>query len=619
MALVDVVNEKTGEVIKFDNEMNYFSPDLYTGDEISESEMKALRRESRWILQQYGYNTESIQTVLNEWAQNKGWLINLLKRHPKYVDGKFQIAFESEIERKISKSGIRKAREWFINHIMDCGMVKEQLAPLTMDEYSKLKERANTLDDMYCKITDLQAYLTDKYIQYLPSGMDAQVKVNGEPCEYYDSLRREAWNKKDKYTTINGKVYMNTVSNIRGYISDIISLLSRVDDQFVSEAFAQDFNTWASGLGIKTEAKKGQKISKLYSKFFIEIGMSDFKDIQDYTFHDQNGVEHTKQKDYGFNYYFYSVFADSVNPVKFKRHTVISVNPIDYWTMSFGNSWASCQTIDVDKRRSKQGGMSNNYGGMYSAGTESYMLDGSTIVFYYVDSNCKSDFELEDKYKRCLFYLGENKLIQSRVYPDGRDGVDEDEDSTAAQIAKDIREVMEEVISECAGVPNSWVYKGGVGTADSMIQSYGSHYRDYSNYNDCGTAFLKIGERLMKNTNKIHVGHETICPSCGNVHSNNNNIQCEECITRTRKGKQVTFLKAFRYSEMLFETEKDRDEYVKERADGGNISDVINSLHEEDAERLAEITEEMVPSTPFLNSETENENVNDASENETVA
>ena len=38
----------------------------------------------------------------------------------------------------------------------------------------------------------------------------------------------------------------------------------------------------------------------------------------------------------------FAKYADSINPIKVKRHTVLSVHPIDYYTMSFGNSWTSC-------------------------------------------------------------------------------------------------------------------------------------------------------------------------------------------------------------------------------------------------------------------------------------
>ena len=47
----------------------------------------------------------------------------------------------------------------------------------------------------------------------------------------------------------------------------------------------------------------------------------------------------------GYNREF-AKYADSLSPMVIKRHTILSINPLDYLTMSFGNSWASCHTID---------------------------------------------------------------------------------------------------------------------------------------------------------------------------------------------------------------------------------------------------------------------------------
>jgi hypothetical protein len=609
MAIVNVINDDTGEVRQYDNEKNYFDPDIYGRDaNLTTKEYAALKRETTWLLQQYGYNTESIDSVLHEWMKNKGWLINMFKKHPDYKDGKFQIAFESEIERRISKSGITKFVMWAKDHVYEAQMVKDKESKVTEQEYNALCNRYETYDKLRRRI---EAFIDDMhdYTNYLDLDctLTTDIKIAGHDIRYYREKTEKARKEKNKYVYTHGKIYESGVTDLIEKINLIFQLLFTADGQTVTEKHMTDFNHYAGQLGIKTTAKVGQKYSKLYSKFCIEIGLAKFKDIQMQEFTDQNGALHIKEKDMGFNYWFYSVFADSINPVKFKRYTVVSVNPIDYLTMSFGNSWASCHTIDVDQLRTLQGGMESNYHGMYSSGTESYMLDGSTIVFYYVDSKYDgSELELQDKYKRCVFYIGENKMVQSRVYPDGRDGQQED-DALPVMIAKDIREVMEEIISKCADVPNSWVYKGGKMTANSMIESEGTHYRDYANYDDCGTVFLKIGDRLIKNVNMIKVGHTPICPSCGREHNNADNIQCGGCITREYgNGKQITHMKAYKYNEKLFKTQEARDNFVQ-HAVAGDVTDIIAGLHVIDETERAGFTEDKVPSTPVLNSETENQ------------
>ena len=83
----------------------------------------------------------------------------------------------------------------------------------------------------------------------------------------------------------------------------------------------------------------------------------------------------------------YAKYADSMSPMTIKRHTILSLNPIDYLKMSFGNSWASCHTIDQKNKRD----MPNSYQGAYCSGTISYMLDGTSMVFYTVDASYEGD------------------------------------------------------------------------------------------------------------------------------------------------------------------------------------------------------------------------------------
>ena len=81
---------------------------------------------------------------------------------------------------------------------------------------------------------------------------------------------------------------------------------------------------------------------------------------------EQFGV--TKYQDYDK---LFAKYADMVSGGTRKLDFVVSLNPYDYLTMSFGNSWSSCHTIDKRNRR----GMPNSYSGQYCGGTLSYMLD----------------------------------------------------------------------------------------------------------------------------------------------------------------------------------------------------------------------------------------------------
>ena len=257
---------------------------------------------------------------------------------------------------------------------------------------------------------------------------------------------------------------------------------------------------------------QGQKWSRVVSKFGKIFGLDKITDIRTVT---HNGEE--QPKDYGWNYQF-AAFADAINPKSVEHTLVLSLNPIDFWTMSFGHKWASCHTIDKTGIRGRGG-----FSGEWSGGTESYMGDDSTFIAYYVDEDEREGkpYELCDKLKRCVFYIGEDKLIQSRVYPDGRDGGD-------SGLAKTIREIVQYVITQLLDTPNLWKLAMGTEDCSAMIITRGVHYPDYNHYEDCNVSYLRrINGDL--NTKKITVGSDPICPTCGCSHHTEDWITCPDC------------------------------------------------------------------------------------------
>lgn len=204
-------------------------------------------------------------------------------------------------------------------------------------------------------------------------------------------------------------------------------------------------------------------------------------------------------------------YADSLTPLIITRHTVLSINPMDYLTMSFGNSWASCHTIDKSNKRR----MPNNYSGCYSSGTISYMLDGSSMVFYTVDGEYNGDkLWNEPKLTRQMFHWGEDKLVQARLYPQGNDG----DGSVYAPNRAIVQEIMATILDE----PNMWTLKRGTSNVCNYINSYGTHYRDYANFSDCNISLLQGKE----NENSFIIGHDPICVDCGEEHDNEDCISC---------------------------------------------------------------------------------------------
>lgn len=140
----------------------------------------------------------------------------------------------------------------------------------------------------------------------------------------------------------------------------------------------------------------------------------------------------------------YAKVCDALSPIKVKRHTCISLNPMDFLLMSNGNSWTSCHDIRI-----------NGDSGCYSSGGMSYMLDCQSFVFYTVDSEFNgTDIELEHKINRQMFAYNKMNLLQLRLYPQRND--------SNKSSYTEIREIVQKVIADCISEPNLWVKQSDI-------------------------------------------------------------------------------------------------------------------------------------------------------------
>lgn len=207
----------------------------------------------------------------------------------------------------------------------------------------------------------------------------------------------------------------------------------------------------------------------------------------------------------------FAQYADMVSGLNRKIKFFISVNPMDYLTMSFGVSWASCHTIDKGNVRS----MPHAYSGQYCGGTMSYMLDNTSIITF-VNDHIPTNWE-DGKIYRCMFHYGNDILVQSRVYPQGNDG--------NTDLYSVFRGFVQKELAMMLGVENRWVKRKN-GTRDN-ISSHGTHYRDYAYNNECNETYLKaLGDAPA---GMIEIGHEGICPYCGKTFTNSSRLSHADC------------------------------------------------------------------------------------------
>ena len=86
---------------------------------------------------------------------------------------------------------------------------------------------------------------------------------------------------------------------------------------------------------------------------------------------------------------------------------------------------------------------------------------------------------------------------------------------------------MQQLVADCLDVPNLWKNKKGSSACGEVTRSFGTHYRDYVNYNNGVISFYNDGED--KNMNVLHIGHDPICPCCGETHSEDGSLCCSSC------------------------------------------------------------------------------------------
>lgn len=449
------------------------------------------------LCEMYHQTDYGMGVISRAWAKAKTtpvWdgksLFDILSSHPNYVPEKGYIVFSNQYNRPIDFYVVDDVLAFYLNHYSD--IVPElKLEPYG---YSNLLEMKAHLNDIIDWFSDWR--VNQNFVEY-----------KGKDYKYYKSEISRIYSLIDRYSDdginfiSNNKPCTNEnyvkMQNFRSAIRCIKCWIS--DHKTESVLLVDDHLAARIKEIIDIDVHVGTKVNKVIARICKQFGMT-------------NHPEYNKQC---------ARLGDAISPVQFTRHTVVSINRVDYLTASWGTDWTSCMNIDAKKiRYSSRNGM---YGdGCTKSGTLSYMLDPSTVVVYTIDSKYDGkDFELQDKVNRCLFHVGEGKFIMGRVYPQGTDG--------AEAVYKEWRAMFQEVLSVCMGVPNYWKTEK-INKSDQHY-STGTHYQDYecSYCNVAGWSWLKPTPDATYNPTKIRIGHDPICPCCGNEHSLEGSLECEEC------------------------------------------------------------------------------------------
>ena len=459
----------------------------------------------------YHPTDKGLNTILDKWEAEKGRadickgnsVLDLLSKHPDYVPEKGYIVKKNEYDRGVDINVITDVLnhiDYIVRNPIEAGLIDEiEIRPWSYRECKLYKEKLNDIFNAMCVcVDDYFSYrgMTKEEVRRERDVWDSRLYTLQSN---YIIANNRCYSREDRERFENIGIMMDKITS---HIRTVINGLSEeeliqpllIDEQIVEYIEASELNI----RGVRV----GQKFNKVINKILTETGIKD------------KWIEYNRQ---------IARLGDAASPTKFTRFTIISANPIDFWRMSFGSSWSSCHTIDKEGYyRPSEGG--DGYEGMHASGTESYMLDSSSVVMYTVDKSYEgNDYELEPKINRCMFHIGEEKFIMGRVYPQGTDGAEE--------VYRQWRQIFQQIMAECLGTPNYWKTEKDRGEKFNQIQSYGTHYRDYEmDYcNIAGWSYLKPTADATPSTRKIKIGATPICPCCGREHWVDDNIECDSC------------------------------------------------------------------------------------------
>lgn len=405
------------------------------------------------LLTKYGHrNSEyGVCKMLNEYFINKKDLIELFQKSEHYI-GDMRIMIDIELERENSARDIRNFCDGFPNDV-------------------KAK-------DILLKFKDENG---KKFEDYLRTGVKSITAKDLMKSEAVTSLKRAT----EQQNTFASDGATKASHNVYNDFSSAIHDFRIISTSTISHENAEHMNE-------KYKVREGMKTSRAFNRVCAFYGID-------------------KAKKYNK---LFAEYADMVSGLKRKLKFFISVNPIDYLTMSFGVNWASCHTIDKENRRN----MDNSYSGMYCGGTLSYMLDETSIITF-VHNHVPTDFANEGKIYRCMFHYGKNILVQGRVYPQGNDG--------RTDLYKVFRNYVQDELTPIIGLTDTIWRKKEDGDVCSNVDSYGCHYRDYTNFHNCNVSYPR--ERSESRDNVIKIGASGICPYCGGSITENGRISHSSC------------------------------------------------------------------------------------------
>lgn len=377
-----------------------------------------------------------------------------------YVDGtelNFELISGSEIpeaETGLTKKTVFKEVKEFLN---DCkySFSPNVISGIVENAYAaKEKLREKFRKSEYWN-EELQALIIPNFtFENSPDYSLVKNKVKEIICAMYNILDER----------INEPVYYSAINVLETYI-------------YKNKVYLNDANAQTLEINLsKYKYSAGQKVSKFFRGVFDAINPDGYDNYE----HD------------------YAILADAASPKTMLRTLVISLNLMDFLTMSEGNSWDSCHNIH--KR------------GCYHGGCLSYALDEVTAILYTLPADVdisEGGLWRHKKINRQLFMFGDTLVIESRLYPKHEDG----------NIRNAHHKIVNKIYNEIMGKRFNPVKGSNSAISDlatKVTRTVGLHYPDYK-YDCYHIAIMKSDDYSSE---RITIGSESPDIVSGEINNN---------------------------------------------------------------------------------------------------
>lgn len=454
------------------------------------------------------------ENTIRKWFANKAWIIELMAKDPDY-NGDYAVVKNRPIQRSVDSYSCND----FLKRVTGYTGYFKTPYVLNGHTYMQIFEELENLEN--------EIYHAEKILDKFPILSEFIAKETEEKAHWNSEVAvfRDMCDKGELYydgdTMYDMTVHKN-VCNIKDIFNYIRGHLSPTVDKNMEDYINERFP--------KFKAKEGQKTSRVVNKLCSMLGIDkiSYEWLQSHGYSlSEFGTVSDKTKN-AYNPLF-AQFADAINPFEKDKQIFLSVHPVHaFIAQSWGVKWTSCHTPDKENKHGYPSDSGATYHGMYASGPISYMLDPSTICFYINGKDAEARAEemgepSPRKEMRQLFHIGKQKFIQGRLYP--YDQTDRNR-SVEPEAYKQYRAVVQEFLATAWNVSNLWQKNlRGSSECRNWEYSYGTHYKDYENYSNVNVSLLKG----MTNNERISIGCKPICPSCGRVHTTQDNLFCSYC------------------------------------------------------------------------------------------